>query len=152
MGRQVKAGLGVGCVGLLLNIGVAFVLGFCGPFATLIAGAIAGYLAVYRAPLASKGDGARAGALAGGITGALMLVGQSIGALTTLVFFQATGNAPPFGQLPRTSVEQVGFYLGGLGFGVCLGLVGVLLGALAGAGAGYLAAPPEQPASDLSGL
>ncbi|MFO3795818.1 MAG: hypothetical protein ACK8QZ_00830 [Anaerolineales bacterium] len=46
MKTEIKIGLTVGAVGLILNSCVSLLLGICGPFLSLIAGAVAGLLAV----------------------------------------------------------------------------------------------------------
>ena len=147
MQPRTRIGLIVGVIGLVLNICVAGFVGFCGPFLSLIAGGIAGFLAVQREKPFTKNEGARAGATAGGIAGALIILGQIIGGMGALAYMQASGMTTPFGQLPDLSGDpatQIGFYAGGIGTALCFGVIGALLAAGAGAGAGYLATS-DQP-------
>lgn len=147
MQARTRVGLIVGVIGLVLNICVAGFLGFCGPVLSLIAGAVAGFLAAQREKPITKNEGARAGAIAGGIAGALIILGQIIGGMAALFYMQASGTSTPFGQLPDLAgdpASQIGFYAGGVGTALCFGIVGAVLAAVAGAGAGYLATT-EQP-------
>jgi hypothetical protein len=125
--------------------------GFCGPVLSLVAGGIAGYLATQREKPLTKNDGARVGATAGGIAGGLIILGQILGGIGALAYMQYSGTPPPFGELPAGDpTTQVAFYAGGVGTALCFGIVGALLSAGAGAGAGYLTtseqpvAPPPQ--------
>jgi hypothetical protein len=143
-------GLLIGIVGLALNVCVSGFLGLCGPVLTLLGGALAGFLTVRREHPLAKNEGATAGAVSGGIAGALMLVGQLLGGIGALAIMQTLKLPLPFGATVPSggdAAQQVGYYLGGLGTGICLGLVGLILAAAAGAGAGYLAAPqsPSMP-------
>lgn len=153
MQPKTRIGLVVGIIGLVLNICVAGFLGFCGPALSLIAGGVAGFFAAQQEKPLTKSEGARAGATAGGIAGALIIVGQILGGIAALFYMQSTGTQPPFGQLPSPSADpatQIAFYGGGIGTALCFGIIGALLAAGAGAGAGYLAtteqpmAPPPQ--------
>lgn len=148
MKPHVKFGLIVGAIGAALNICVATVMGLCGPGVALIAGAIAGFLAAKQAEtLLSKSDGARMGGIAGAIAGSLILVGQLLGAIGALILIQQTGMELPVGSVPPAAAEaaeQVGYYLGGLGTGVCFGVIGIVVAGLAGAAGGYLGAPEQQ--------
>jgi hypothetical protein len=147
MKPRVKFGLIVGLVGLVLNICVATAVGICGPLTGLVAGAVAGFLAAHQEKVGQKGNGARLGAVAGMIAGALVLVGQVIGAVGTLAFYQFTGTPIIFGEIPSTSAnisEQLIYYVTGLGTGMCFGIFGIVLAAMAGAAAGYLGTS-EQP-------
>ncbi len=57
------------------------------------------------------------------------------------------GATPAFGQIPSSSAgagTQVFYYGAGLAVGAVFGLIGLGLGALAGAGTGYLGTP-QQP-------
>ena len=149
MQPRIRMGLTVGVIGLVLNVCVAGFVGFCGPVLSLIAGGVAGYLTAQQEKLPTKGDGARAGAVSGGIAGALIIVGQIIGGIGALVIFQASGMSTPFGQVPNAGSDPstTAFYYGtGFVTAFCFGLVGALLAAGTGAGAGYLGTP-EQPAS-----
>lgn len=144
MQPRIKIGLIVGGVGLLLNICVSAAVGICGPFAALAAGAIAGFLTANQEKLPAKNDGARAGAISGLVAGALMLVGQIIGGIGALYYFQATGTPSLFGAAPGQlagGVEQTAYFVGGLAVGSCFGLAGIGMAALAGALTGYLATP-----------
>ena len=153
MQPRVRLGLIVGAIGLVLNICVAGFVGFCGPFFSLLAGAVAGFLTAQQEKQPTKGDGARAGATAGGIAGGLIILGQVIGGLGSLAFYQYSGTQLPFGAAPSASApasEMLIYYLTGIGTGLCFGAVGALLAAGAGAGTGYLAtsdqsvSPPPQ--------
>ena len=149
MQPRMKIGLIVGGIGLVLNICVSGFVGFCGPVFALVAGGVAGFLAAQQEKLPSKGDGARAGATAGGITGGLIILGQIIGGIGALIYFQTVRNGNTiFGQVPTLSSDPsalAGYYGGGLFTALCFGIVGALLAAGAGAGAGYLATPDQPP-------
>jgi hypothetical protein len=153
MQARISIGLIVGVIALVLNICVAGFLGFCGPILSSIAGAIAGFLTVQREKPLTKNEGARAGATAGGIAGGLIILGQLLGGLGSLLYMQSSGVPTIIGQVPNFSSDpaaQFGFYAGGLATALCFGIVGALLAAAAGAGAGYLATtdqpmmPPSQ--------
>jgi hypothetical protein len=148
---RVKYGLIVGLAGLVLNACVSAAVGLCGPFLALLAGGAAGFLAAQGETANSQAHGARMGAVAGGIAGVLTLVGQLLGGLGMLVLFQLSGLSLPIGTIPDLSADpsrQLMYYTSGLGVGTCLGLVGILLAALGGAGAGYLGTPtPAEEAS-----
>lgn len=146
MKPQIKFGLLVGVVSLVLNTCVASVLGVCGPFVALLAGAVAGFFAAQQEKAATKSDGARSGVIAGLIAGALTLIGQLIGGIGALAFVQFSDMTTPFGNVPSPSADasqQILYYVSGLGTGLCFGIVGIVLAALAGAGAGYLGTPTE---------
>ena len=152
MAPRYMFGVIVGIVGLVINSCVAFAVGFCGPFTGLLFGAVAGFLAATREKLPEKGDNARAGATAGGIAGLFLMGGQVIGGLTALVFYQISGTPLPFGNLDMSNMgtpELVGAYVGGLGTGICFGLIGALFSAVAGAAAAFFAPTGDQAA--LSG-
>ena len=152
MQPRIRIGLIVGVIGLVLNICVSGFLGFCGPVVSLIAGGAAGFFAAQQERLATKSDGARAGATAGGIAGGLIILGQMIGGVGALFFMQSSGIESPFGQIPTLSSDpatQIGYYAAGLGTAICFGLVGALLAAGAGAGAGYLGTS-DQPVTPPS--
>jgi hypothetical protein len=147
MKARFKFGLIVGVVGLVLNVCVSGFVGLCGPLVALIAGAVAGLLAAQQERAGSKSAGAQLGAVAGVVAGGLVLIGQVLGGLAALLFFQFSGTETFIGQAPALggdAAELFGYYLGGLGAGVCFGLVGVVVGALAGTGAGYLATPAQE--------
>jgi hypothetical protein len=147
MQPRIKMGLAVGAIGLALNICVSGFMGICGPLVSLLAGGAAGYLAAQQEKLSTKNDGAKAGAIAGGIAGVLVIVGQVIGAIAALAILQATGMQLPFGQMPSSSnpSEMLIFYASGIGTGLCFGIVGAVLAAGAGAGAGYMGTPDQLP-------
>ena len=141
MQPRIRIGLLVGFIGLVLNICVAGFLGFCGPVVSLVAGGIAGFFAAQQERLLTKNEGARAGATAGGLAGGLIILGQIIGGMASLYYMQSTGMPNIFGQLSDLAGDpgaQFGFYAGGFGAACCFGVVGALLAAGAGAGAGYL--------------
>ena len=153
MQPRTRIGLIVGVIGLVLNICVAGFLGFCGPFLSLVAGGIAGFFATQQEKPFTKSEGARVGATAGGIAGGLIIFGQLLGGIAALFYMQSSGTTTPFGQLPDLSSDpatQLGYYAGGIGTAICFGLIGALLAAGAGAGAGYLTTsdqptmPPSQ--------
>jgi hypothetical protein len=121
---------------------------------SLIAGGIAGFFATQQEKPLTKNEGARVGATAGGIAGALIILGQVIGGIGTLVTMQSSGAETPFGPIPDLGDPgtSIGFYAGGLVTAVCFGLIGALLAAGAGAGAGYLATtdqPMTPPTQDI---
>src|SRR5688572_29533130 len=152
MQPRTRIGLIVGVIGLVLNICVAGFIGFCGPFLSLVAGGIAGFFATQQEKPLTKNEGARVGATAGGIAGGLIILGQIIGGVGALAYMQSTGATTPFGQMPELGdpATSIGFYAGGIGTALCFGVIGALLAAGAGAGAGYLATsnqpmiPPSQ--------
>ena len=153
MQPRTRIGLIVGVIGLALNVCVSGFIGICGPFLSLVAGGVAGFFAVQQEKPFTKNEGARVGATAGGIAGALIILGQIIGGLGALAYMQSTGAQTPFGQIPELSdpATSIGFYAGGVGTALCFGIVGALLAAGAGAGAGYLGSsdrptmpPPSQ--------
>ena len=148
MQPRTRLGLTVGAIGLVFNICVAGFVGFCGPVLSLIAGGIAGYLTIQQEKPATKSDGARAGAVSGAIAGALIILGQIIGGVGALIFFQTSGTQLPFGQAPSPGADpslNAVYYGSGIVTSFCFGLVGALLAAGTGAGSGYLATQ-EQPA------
>lgn len=146
MTPRVKYGLIVGAVVLFVNVCVAAALPICGPMMALLAGAIAGYLTAREEEPVGAGDGARAGAIAGLIAGALVFVGQLVAGIGVLVFLQTTDIPTGFGTMPNLTETfgLLGFWVAGLALALCLGLSGLVLGALGGAAAGYLAAPSGE--------
>lgn len=146
MSPRVRIGLIVGLIGAVLNTGVSALFGFCGPFATLIAGAIAGLLTARATRGALRPATTTNGAIAGVITGGLMLIGQMLGAVISLLLVLSGALGLPMGTLPSGGAEQAGVWIGGLGVGLCFGVVGALLGAAGGAGAAYVAW--QAPATD----
>ena len=152
MQPRIRIGLIVGLIGLVLNICVSGFLGFCGPVVSLLAGGIAGWFAAQQEKPMAKNEGARAGATAGGIAGGLIILGQMIGGVGALLFMQTSGVQSPFGQIPSLSGDpssQLIYYASGLGTALCFGIIGALLAAGAGAGAGYLGTP-DQPVTPPS--
>jgi hypothetical protein len=155
MQPRTRIGLIVGVIGLVLTSCVATFAGFCGPFVSLLAGGVAGFLAAQQEKPPVKGDGARIGAISGGIAGGLIILGQVIGAVAALVLVQNAGVEVPFGQVPPPSSDpgtQMVFYGSGMVTGLCFGVVGALLAAGAGAGAGYFATPDRPitpPSQDI---
>ena len=147
MQPRTRIGLIVGAIGLVLNICVSGFIGLCGPLVSLIAGGVAGFFAAQQEKPGTKSEGARAGATAGGIAGGLIIIGQLIGGIAALAYMQYSGMQTIFGQVPATGdpASSIGFYLGGLGTGICFGLVGAALAAGAGAGAGYLGTSDQPP-------
>ncbi len=148
MTPRVKFGLIVGLIGLVLNVCISGLVGLCGPFAALLAGAVAGFLAAQQEKAMDKGNGARLGAAAGGIAGALVLIGQLLGVLGSLAFTQFSGAPPLFGSVPSPSADapqQIAYYASGLGVGLCFGIVGLIAATLAGAAAGYVGTPEQTP-------
>ena len=144
MKPRIKFGLIVGGIALVLNICVSAVMGICGPFTALIAGAIAGLLAARQETLGIKKDGAQCGAIAGAVAGALVLIGQLLGGVGVLIFTQMSNTSTLFGEVPPPTgdpMEQVIYYGVGVGVGVCIGLGGIVVSAISGAVAGYLATP-----------
>jgi hypothetical protein len=147
MQPRIRVGLIVGVIGLVLNICVAGFIGFCGPVLSLIAGGVAGFFAAQQEKPLTKNQGARAGVTAGGIAGGLIILGQILGGIGALFLMQARGTQLPFGQIPSTSSDpstQIVFYATGIGTALCFGIIGALLAAGAGAGAGYLATSQQS--------
>ena len=155
MQPKIRIGLIVGFIGLVLNACVAVFAGICGPFLSLLAGGIAGFFAARQENPVTKSAGASAGAMAGGLAGGLIILGQIIGGMAALYYMQAKGLPSILGQIPSPSssaAAQAFFYLGGLGSALCFGIVGALLAAAAGAGAGYLGTtgqPVSSPTGDI---
>jgi hypothetical protein len=144
MQPRTRMGLIVGAIGLILNICVAGFVGFCGPVLSLIAGGVAGFFAAQQEKPLSKNQGARVGATAGGIAGGLIILGQILGGAVALFLMQSRAIQPPFGQIPSTSSDpsaQLVYYGSGVATALCFGIIGALLAAGAGAGAGYIATP-----------
>ncbi|MEM8530026.1 MAG: hypothetical protein AAGF95_04235 [Chloroflexota bacterium] len=146
MQPSIKNGLIVGGIGFFITLVVSSIIGVCGPFIMLAGGAIAGLLTARATTYATQGACVKNSAISGAVAGMLMLFGQIIAAMLSLVILQATNTPPPFGSLPQSDAEQIGFWIGGLISGFCIGGFGVLLGAGAGAGAGAMAwRKPEHP-------
>lgn len=141
MTPKIKYGLIVGGVGLIPTIIVAALLGICGPVLALIAGAVAGLLANRQ-----EGGGAKTGAVSGLLAGALILVGQLLGGIIALVYVQGVGIAQQMGVMPDAA-SQAGYWVGGLGAGICFGLIDIALAAGAGAAAVAIVGPksPAEP-------
>jgi len=140
MQPRVTYGLIAGAIGLVINICISTAIGLCGPFVALLAGAAAGFFAAQAEKAPTKNDGAQLGAISGAIAGGLTLVGQLIGGVGALVLTMSMGIQPIIGTMPESSdvAGQAIFLIVGLGVGLCFGLVGIVLSALAGAGTGYL--------------
>ena len=149
MQPRIKMGLVVGAIGLAINVCVAGFVGLCGPIVSLLAGGVAGFLAAQQEKLPTKSEGAKAGAISGAIAGALVIIGQVLGGIAALAFMQASGMQFPFGQIPTTadSSGMLVYYASGVGTGLCFGIIGAVLAAAVGAGAGYMATPEQPPAS-----
>jgi len=151
MQPKVKFGLITGAIGLVINVCISAAIGLCGPFVALLAGAAAGFFTAQAEKPPSKNDGARSGAIAGAIAGGLTLLGQLVGVVIILFLTLSTGIEPIIGTLPESSdmAGQAFFWIAGIGVGLCFGMVGVLLSALAGAGTGYLGtSEPATPVID----
>jgi hypothetical protein len=149
MQSRIRIGLVVGAIGLVLNICVAGFIGLCGPAVSLIGGAVAGFMAAQREKAATKSDGARLGATSGAVASGLILIGQVVGAVSALAYFQFSGTPLPFGAAPSLNAEpsqHIVYYASGIGTALCFGLIGAVLGALAGAATGYLGTPDPAPA------
>jgi hypothetical protein len=149
MSPKIKYGLILGGVGLVLTICVSAAVGLCGPVVPLIAGGVAGYLAGREEPSTSQGQSAQIGAISGAIAGVGTTIGQLIGGVAALVYLQQTGTRLPIGQLPEVgnTTQQLAYYGGGLGAGLCFGLVGLALAAGAGAALAYFTFKPQTPAA-----
>ncbi len=143
-----KFGLIVGAIGLLVIVPVTTVVGICGPGVTLVAGAVAGFLSTYYGQAVTRKDGAQSGAISGAIAGAITLIGQVIGAFLALALIQKSGTQISFGQVPSSSApafEHLLYYGSGMATGLCFGVVGIVLGGLAGALTGSLGIRPAPP-------
>ncbi len=142
MTPKIKYGLIVGIAGLVLTIVVALLSGCCGPLVAIAAGALAGYLANRE-----EGGGAKTGAISGGISGVLILAGQFIGGIGSLLFFQSVGFTQQLGILPG-STDQASYWISGAVTGLCFGLLDAALAAGGGAAAAAIAGsqiPSEPP-------
>ncbi len=154
MKPRIKVGLLVGAIGLVLNICVAGFMGICGPFVSLIGGALAGFFTARQEHPLVKGDGAKAGAIAGAIAGGIIVIGQIIGGVIALAFVQFNGKSI-FGAVPPPTADasqQVIYYVTGMFTGLCFGLVGAVLAALAGAAAGYFGSPDQPPSPNIANM
>ncbi len=154
MKPSVKYGLITGVIGLVVIVPVSAFLGVCGPLVTLVAGAFAGFFTAYAGKTLTRREGWQTGAIAGAISGGLCLIGQIIGGIFILTFIQKTGTNLRFGSAPGPTSpisEYVLYYLSGLGTALCFGIVGIVLGAVAGGIAGALGTrqspPPALPAN-----
>jgi hypothetical protein len=152
MKPYIKVGLLVGVIGLVLNTCIAAGMGICGPLFSLLAGAAAGYFTAAREKAATKGDGARLGLISGGIAGALIVVGQVLGGIGSLVLVQASGMKLPFGTVPAMAdgSQSAIYYLSGVGTALCFGIIGMALAALVGAGVAYLTTSAQPQPPDLT--
>jgi hypothetical protein len=145
-----KSGLIVGVVGAVINLGVASLIGICGPFFGLLVGAAAGFWTARSEKAASRGDAAKAAAVSGAIAGAFMIVAQVIAAAITLIVSKSNGTISMF--MPQTNplspeTTQTLMWASGLGAGFCFGILDLLAAALAAAAAGYLATPNPVPSA-----
>ena len=132
MKPQIKIGLVIGIIGLILNACIStFGRISWGPIIYLLIGGLASFSAVRREKPNNKQDGARAGAVAGSVAGILVTFGQFIGAILILL-------APPTAAeiaTPRLST-QIGYQVGqATSTAVCIGfplalITGVLIGYL----------------------
>jgi hypothetical protein len=148
MQARTRIGLIVGGIGLVLNICVSGFIGLCGPAVSLLGGGLAGFLAAQKEKPLTKADGARVGATSGAVATALILIGQVLGAVSALAYFQFSRTPLPLGAAPPLSADpsqHLVYYATGVGTGLCFGLIGMVVGALAGAGTGYLATPEGAP-------
>ncbi|HMO59529.1 MAG TPA: hypothetical protein PKC19_19410 [Roseiflexaceae bacterium] len=144
MNPAIRNGLLVGGIGILINAAMSALLGFCGPFVTLIAGGVAGLLTARALAQTPRSPVATQGAVAGALTGGLMLIGQMIGAVGAVMIIQASGSPLLIGD--ASDIGTPAFRVGAIGIAICFGIVGIIFGALAGAGAAYLAwRNPEPP-------
>lgn len=141
-------GLICGAVGLLVTTCISAAIGLCGPLGAIGAGGVAGFLAVRGEIFGQRSEATRQGAYAGAIAGGLAFFGQLIGGVLALLFILNIGAQPLFGQLPEEgdSAAQLGFWIGGLALGLCLGVIGLIMAAGSGALAAYLASPAQAPA------
>ena len=141
MKPYVKFGLIVGLISLFVIIPISALMGICGPFITMIAGAMAGFLTAYVGKALTRRDGAQSGAISGAISGGITLIGQLIGGVLALAYIQMTGTPIIIGSAPGPSApfsELAIYYAGGMGIGLCFGIIGILVGAIAGGVAGAL--------------
>ncbi len=149
-----KFGLIVGAIGLLVIVPVSTFMGICGPGVTLVAGAVAGFLSAYYGNVGTRKDGAQSGAFSGAIAGAITLVGQVIGAFLALALIQKSGTQISIGQIPTSSSPaymHIAYYASGMATGFCFGLIGIVLGGLAGALTGSLGIRQVPPSIRASG-
>ncbi|NPA93656.1 MAG: hypothetical protein GXO56_08270 [Chloroflexi bacterium] len=146
MSKPVKFGLLVGAIGLVTNACISALLGLCGPGVSLIAGAVVGYLIGHQA--VGKAQAGKDGALGGAVAGVLLLVGQIIGGLLALVIIQHVPSQGGWLQPPSPSApgsEIALYYMGGLGAGVCFGLIDIAIAALGGTLVARWTAQEEAP-------
>jgi len=144
MSARVKFGLIAGGIGLVLTACFSALMGCCGPFVALAAGAAAGYFAVREEPAASQSEGGKSGAVAGAIAGALTLVGQILGGFVALTIVP-----PLMKELGNNSYmplsDQASYWLGGTAAAFCFGFLGTALAAAAGFAAGYFSSKNPTP-------
>ena len=139
MSRPIKIGLFVGGIGMVINACVATLLGLCGPVVALIAGGIAGYLVGSK--VVGQSQATKDGALSGLVAGGLLLVGQFLGGVVALLLVQHMPVESSWLQVPQAgSSDSTFYYLGGLGAGVCFGIIDLALATLGGALAGRFSA------------
>lgn len=146
MRPRYKYGLIAGGIGLVVNVVVAALMGICGPFISLLAGAAAGFFAARAEKLPVKRDAAGMGAIAGVIAGGLVIVGQVLGGILTLAFVQSTGTNPLIGTVPGSgdAAGNLIYYISGAVVSMCFGLFGAAAAAGAGALAAYFATPESS--------
>ncbi len=142
MSARVKFGLIAGGIGLVLTACFSALMGCCGPFVALAAGAAAGYFAVREEPAASQSEGGKSGAVAGAIAGALTLVGQILGGFVALTIVP-----PLMKELGNNSYisDPASYWLGGTAAAFCFGFLGTALAAAAGFAAGYFSSKNPTP-------
>ncbi|MBN1303348.1 MAG: hypothetical protein JXA13_02860 [Anaerolineales bacterium] len=137
-----KSGLIVGGVALVLSIGVVLispclVLVCLAPFLGIGAGFLAG---VFGKP-GDKDTSTKNGAIAGAIGGAGALIGQLIGAAINSIMMGPEGVMELTRSLGLPSggpAGEVGYWVGVVGGGICLGILDVFLMAGMGALGGIL--------------
>lgn len=141
---RVRWGLIVGAGVLLLNVGVSLALGCCGPLVSLIGGALAAFLAVRDEGISVRKEASSVGAIAGVVAGGVGFVGQMIGGLIALAIGASNPQYLEMFGMQGTGSEMAGYWAGGIGAGVCFGLIGVGLAAGAGALTAYLMVKEES--------
>lgn len=143
MRPRVKWGLIIGIIGLVVNVFVSAAMGICGPFTSLVAGGLAGFLTARQEKPATQRDGALAGAIAGVIAGGFVFVAQIIGAYLATIFLRQLGGQYEYvySEMPLIA------YASSLAMGICIGLAGIVISTLVGAGLGFIGTPrSQQPA------
>ena len=141
MRRHIKIGLIVGAVGLVVNIGVTFLIEICGPVTSTIAGIVAGFLSVRITNLPTRSQGAQIGSVSGAIAGVLVLVGQILGSAISLFLAQLLELALPS---TTTNTPQLAGNFSSISTSLCVGLIGISFSILVGAGAGYFGTTEKE--------